>query len=112
MKTLKPRSGIILAAQMRRGGPMRDKRSKRAEENKNPDFHEELESEYHPTRAVSLSWITVHHAIEMLQMQAEQWVASADAWKTLNELRESLGMKSLIPIDLPKWPDYFELENE
>ena len=39
----KARSGIIPAAQMRRGGPMRDKRSKRAEENKNPDYQESAE---------------------------------------------------------------------
>lgn len=146
LKTPKQRSGVIPAAQMRRGGPMRDKRMKRAEENKHPDYHEEMEeipfegetlgefrartgksgsttyiaettvwrngawqkSLKEPTREVTCSWLTVHHAIEMLQMQAEKWHASADAWKTLNELRESIGMKKLQPIDFPKWPEYFD----
>lgn len=37
----KQRSWIIPSAHMRLGGPMRDKRSKRAEENKNPDYMED-----------------------------------------------------------------------
>lgn len=34
----KLRNGAALAASLRRGGPMRNKRDKRAQENKNPDF--------------------------------------------------------------------------
>ncbi len=46
MKSKLPRRNIYpLLAKMRRGGPMRDKRLKRAEENKHPEFFEESSDE-------------------------------------------------------------------
>lgn len=113
MKLPKPRSGTAVAAQMRRGGPMRDKRERRAQENKNPDFLKEHETSQRESfvssdLVVAVNKTTILHAVEILQIRAEQWTACSDAWKTLNELREALGMKILVPMDFPKWPDYFD----
>ncbi len=45
-KKPKPRSSSALPAKMRKAGPMKDKRLKRVDENKNPDFLDEMIEEF------------------------------------------------------------------